>query len=124
MAKNKHKVLKCGQKRILLGGPKDAKTRKDCQKAMMALRRVVVALTIQIKAQARIIPRTKARESPKTERARKKLILNPDFQPLKHLKKKDIATPRNLMIGLPVSGFMILGLQLQDGKAREIILLG
>ena len=41
-------------------------------------------------------------------KGRKKLILNPDFQPLKHLKKKDVAMPGNLMTGLPVSGLMIL----------------
>ena len=35
-----------------------------------------------------------------TNKARKRLILNPDFQPLKHLKKKDIAMPGNLMAGL------------------------
>ena len=63
------------------------------KKAMMTFRRVVFALTIQIKAQARIIPRTKERESSKKEKARKKLILNPDFQPLKHLKKKEKAMP-------------------------------
>ena len=62
LAKNKHKILKCGQKRTLLGGPKDAKARKACQKAMMAFRRVVFTLTSQRKAQARIVPRTKARE--------------------------------------------------------------
>ena len=73
---------------LLLGGPKDAKARKDCQKAMMPFRKVVFALTSQIKAQGRIIPRTKARESSKKEKARKKLILNLDFQLLKHLKKK------------------------------------
>ena len=65
MAKNKHKILECGQKRVLLGGPKDAKARK-----------VVFAITSQIKAQAKIISRTNARESHKKERARKKLILN------------------------------------------------
>ena len=54
LAKNKHKILKCGQKRTLLGGTKDAKARKDCQKAMMAFRRVVFALTSQIKAQSRV----------------------------------------------------------------------
>ena len=100
------------------------KTRKDCQKAMMALRRVVFAFTIHFKAQARIIPTSKARESLKKERARKKLIVNQDCQPLKHLKMKEKITPGNLMTGLPVSGLMILGLQLQDGIAREIILVG
>ena len=85
----------------------------------MALRRVVFALTIQIKG-----ARLRAKGSPKKERARKKLILNPGFQPLKYQKKKDMATPGNLTSGLPVSGLMILGLQLQDGRAREITLLG
>ena len=32
--KNKHKILKCGHRRTLPGGPKDAKARKDCQKTM------------------------------------------------------------------------------------------
>ena len=39
--KNKHQILKCGQKRTLLGETKDAKARKACQKAMMAFTRVV-----------------------------------------------------------------------------------
>ena len=52
----------------------DAKARKAFQKAMMAFRRVVFDLTRQIKAQARIIPRTKAKESSKKENSRKWLI--------------------------------------------------
>ena len=39
--KNKHQILKSGQKRTLLGETKDAKARKACQKAMMAFTRVV-----------------------------------------------------------------------------------
>ena len=66
----------------------------------------VFALTSRIKEQARIIPRTKARESTKKEKARKTLILNPHFQPLKHLKKKETAMPGNLMTGLQVSGLI------------------
>ena len=92
---NKHNILNGGQKRTLLGGPKERKARKSCQKALMAFRRVVFALTRQIKAQARIIPRTKARERTENEKARKELILNPDFQPLKHAVKKDMAMPGN-----------------------------
>ena len=42
------------------------------------------------------------RKVPK-EKARKKLILNPGFQHLKRLKKKDIAMFGNLMTGLPVA---------------------
>ena len=46
LAMNKQKIMNGGQKRTLLGGPKErkAKKKKACQKAMMALRRVVVAL--------------------------------------------------------------------------------
>ena len=44
---------------------KEKKGKKDCQKAMMAFRRVVFALTSQTKAQARIIPRTKVEERTK-----------------------------------------------------------
>ena len=39
--------------------------------------------------QARIIPRTKARERAKKEKSRKELIPNPDCQPQKHPMKKD-----------------------------------
>ena len=60
----------------------------------------------------------KGKQSSKKEKARKKLIRNPDFQPLKHLKKK------NLMTCLPVSGLLILGLQLPGGIARKLTLLG
>ena len=52
-------------------------------------------------------------------KAKKKLILNPDFQLLKHLKKKDVDMPGNLITGLPISGLMILGLQLLGGVARK-----
>ena len=90
---NKDKILNGGQKRTLLGGPEDRKARKACQKAMMAFRRVVFSLTSPTKAQARIIPRTKARERTKKEKGRKEHILNPDLQPLKHLLKKDMAVP-------------------------------
>ena len=90
----------------------------------MALRRVVFALASQIKARAMIKSRTKVKESTQKEKARKKLIFNPDFQPLKHLKEKEKAMLGNLMTGLPVSGLMILGLQLLDGIVRQPTLLG
>ena len=48
LAKNKHKILKCGQKRTLLGGTNDARAIKDCQKAMLNFQRLVFALTSQI----------------------------------------------------------------------------
>ena len=62
---------------------------------MMAFGRVVFALTSQIKAQARIIPRTKARERTKKEKVKKEPILNPYFHPLKHPMMKDMAMPGN-----------------------------
>ena len=40
LAKNKHKILNGGQKRTLLGGPKERKASKACHIAMMAFRRV------------------------------------------------------------------------------------
>ena len=49
------------EKRTLLGGTKDALARKDCQEATTAFRRVVFALTSQMKVQARIISRTKGK---------------------------------------------------------------
>ena len=42
---NKHKIPNGGQKRTLLGGPKEKKARKAFQKAMMGSIRVVFALT-------------------------------------------------------------------------------
>ena len=69
LAKNKHKILKCGQKRTLLGGTKDAKTRKACQKAMMAFRRMVFAHTSQIKAASKDSSQNKGkRKVPKRKR--------------------------------------------------------
>ena len=44
LAMNKHKILNGGQKRTLLGGPKERKARKACHKAMMAFRKVGFAL--------------------------------------------------------------------------------
>ena len=74
----------------LLGGPKDTKARKSWQKAMMAFRRVGFRPYQHHKkgGKTRIIPRTKAKERIIKEKARKKLILNPDFQPLKHLEEE------------------------------------
>ena len=67
---SKHKILNGGQKRTVLGVPKERKARKAGQKAMMALRSVVFALTSQIKAQAREKPRTKARKRTKMEKGK------------------------------------------------------
>ena len=103
MAKNKHKILDGSQKRTLLGGPKERKARKAGQKATMAFRRVAFALTSQIKVQAKTL-RTRRKERTKQEKARKEFILNPDFQPLKHPMKKDMAMFGNRTTGLPAVG--------------------
>ena len=124
MAKNKHKIVNCGQKMILFGRPKEGKARRAGQRAMMASRNVVFALTSHTKVQARISTRTKARERTKKEKAMKVFILNPDSQPLKHPMKKDMAIPGNRMTGLSASGSTILRLQLLDGLARELTLRG
>ena len=92
---------------------------------MMAFRRVVFDLTRQIKAQARIIPRTKAKG--KFQKGKFKEVAHPQSglsASAAPETEKDIAMPGNLMTGLPVSGLMILGLQLLDGPARKLTLLG
>ena len=90
----------------------------------MAFRRVGFALTSQKKAQARIIPRTLARERTKEEKARKELILNPDFQLLVLPMKKDMAAPGNQTIGLPAIGLTIPGLQMLGSSVQSLILHG
>ena len=124
LAKKKHKILNGGQKRTLLGGLKDRRARKACQKAMMAFSRVVFALTSQIKAQARMIPRTTAKERTKKGKARKELILNLDCQPLKNPIRKNMAMPGNRTTGLPAVGLTNPGIQLRCGFARKLILHG
>ena len=62
LAKNNHKILNCGQKRTLLGGPKERRARKAGQKATKAFTKVAFALTSQVKLQARTTPRTKTKD--------------------------------------------------------------
>ena len=54
LAKNQHKILNCGLKKTLLGGPKEGKARKAGRRAMMAFRRVIIVLTSPTKVQVRI----------------------------------------------------------------------
>ena len=54
----------------------------------------------------------------------KAFILNPDSNPLKHPMKKVIATLGNQMTGLLASSLTTLRLQLLDGHARELTLVG
>ena len=120
----KHKIETCGPRRTLLGGPKERRARKACQKSVMAFTRVVLALTNHTKVQARILTTTKARERTKKERAMMANIHNLGSQPRKHLMKKDMVMPGNQMTGLPASGLTIHGLHLLDGLAQKPILLG
>ena len=45
LVKNKHRTLNGGQKKIVLGGPKEREARKVFRKVMKAFRKVVFALT-------------------------------------------------------------------------------
>ena len=84
LVKNKHRTLNGGQKKIVFVGEKEKDARKNFQKAMKAFRKVGFALANQKRVQSMISTRTKAEERTKQERERKVLILNLDFQPLKH----------------------------------------
>ena len=75
--KSKHKILNGVRKRFLLGSPKERKAIKASQQAVVAFRRVVFALSSQMKTKVRITPRTLAEERTKKEKARKELVLNP-----------------------------------------------
>ena len=121
LAMNRYKIPNGSQKKTLLGGPKEGKARKACQKAMV-LRRVVFALTNLTRVQARTFTTTKAEERIKQEKAKKEHFLNPDCQPQKHPMKKDMAAPGNQTIGLPVIELTIPGLQMLGGSAQRLIL--
>ena len=110
--------LSGGQKKTLLGGPKERKARKAFQKAMNAFRKVGFSDSPTRRRRARIS------SSIKTEEAKEALILNLDFQPQKHPVKKDFAVPGSQTTGLPATGFTSLQPQLLGGLARELILHG
>ena len=114
---NKRKIPNGGQKRTLLGGPNERKARKACQRATMASRRVVFALTSTTKVHARIFSKTKAEERITKEKAKKEPFLNPDCELQKH-------PPGNQTIGLPTIGLTIPGLQMLGGSAQGLILHG
>ena len=102
LVKNKHRTRNGGQKKIVLGGPKENEARKAFRMVMKAFRKVVFAHTHQKRVQAMISTRTKAKARTKKARARKVLIFNLDFQPRKHPVKKYIAIPGNQTSGIPV----------------------
>ena len=56
------KIPNGGKKRTQFGGPKERKARRACQKAMMASKRVVFALTSPTKEAGKDFPKTKAEE--------------------------------------------------------------
>ena len=60
----------------------------------------------------------------KRKKARKVSVLNQDFQPPKHLVKKDMVIHGNQTIGSPATGLTIPQHQLLDGHVRELILHG
>ena len=120
LTKNKHKIQNFSQKRTLLGGPKDAKTRKDYHKALMALRRVVFRPHRPGKGADKDYTQNEGKG--KSSKRKGKKESHPQSG-LNHLKREK-ATTGNLMNCLPVNGLMTFGLKLQDDPAREIILLG
>ena len=118
--KSKHRTPNGCQKKIVLGRPKENEARKAFRKVIKAFGKVVFVFTHQKKVQAMISNRTKAEAKTKKEMAKKVLIFNLDFRPLKHPVKKDIAVPGNQTIGIP-SQLTIHQLQLLHGMARDIL---
>ena len=98
---SKHRTQNGGQKKIVLGRPKENEARKAFRKVMKAFRKVVLTLTHEKRVQAMISTRTQAEARTKKERAKKVLILNQDFQPRKHPVKNCMAIPGNQTIGIP-----------------------
>ena len=86
---------------------KGRKTRKDCRKATMSLRRVGFALAAGLWSKQGFF------------QAKEKLIFNPYFQRLEHLMKKDAAMLGNPLIGLPVTGPIFL-----DSSCKMVQLCG
>ena len=114
---NRYKIPNSGQKRTLLGGPKERKARNTCQKAMMVFRRVVFALYQPDKGAGKDVHQNKGRGKDQKGKAKKEPFLNPDCQPQKHPIKKERAAPGNQTIVLPSIGLTILGLQMLGGSA-------
>ena len=109
-----------GQKRTLLGGPKERKARKAGQKAMMVFRRAVFAPYQPDKGAHKDFSPKKEEKMIKKEKAKKELFLNPDCQPQKHLMEREKAPPGNQTVGLPVIGLTIPGLQTKAHTAWTV----
>ena len=125
LAKNEHKILNGGQKRTLLGGPKERKARRACQKAILASRRVVLRPYQPDKGRRQgLSPNHGQRKGPKRKRQGMDLssitILIPRETPM----KKVVARPGNHTLGLPVIGLMTPGRQMLGGSAQGLVLDG
>ena len=103
LVKNKHRILNCSRKKIVLGGPREREARKVPRKVKNASLTAAFALINQKRAQAVILIRTRAEARTKKEKARNALILNLDFQPQKHQVKKEMTGPANQTYGIPAS---------------------
>ena len=84
------------------------------------LERLFFVLTRQTRVQAMILNCTKAEARIKKERARKVLILNLDFMPLKRPVKKNMAILGNQTIGIPAL-LKIPLIRLLHGMARDFL---
>ena len=87
---------------------------------MMAFRRLVFALTNQIKAQARIITRTKAKEWTKKRKSKERAYLQSGLSASETPNEEG----KNTTTGLPAIGLTSPGRQLLRGFARMLILHG
>ena len=100
-------ILNGGQKRTLLGGPKERLVRNAFQKAMMAFRKVGFRTYQSEKGAGKDCTQNKGKGKDQKGKCKEKLILNPDFQPLKHSMKKDMAILWNRTTCLPAIGLTI-----------------
>ena len=107
---NKHKILNGGQKRTLLGVQSKERQERLVKGGFRPYQ--------PDKGAGKDCTQNKGKGKNQKKKARKELILNPDFQPLKHPVKKDMAMPGNRTTGLPATGLTSSGLQLLGGIAR------
>ena len=103
LVKNKKRILNGSHKKIVFGGPKEEEARRVRRKVKIDSLKMVVALTNKKIVQAVISIRTQAEARTGKDKAKKVLILNMVFQPLKHPKTKEMASPGNQIIGIPDS---------------------
>ena len=97
LAKNKHRTLNGGQKKIVIGGPRVKKARKFLRKVRTTFLKVNSVPIIQKRVQImNNTTRTQEEAKIRKEKARKVLVLNQDFQNQKHQVKKDLVISGNL----------------------------